>query len=124
MTAPVLESRSQSEKIAMTAPVMDTISETGAHTVAFTMPKQYTLETLPRPLESKIRLRQIPATKKAVLRYSGYATPKIVEKKKQILREYLVRDGYTPASPALSAQYNPPLSFPFLRRNEILIDIE
>jgi hypothetical protein len=124
MTVPVMDTTKASESIAMTAPVMDTLSSTGKHIIAFTMPSSYTLENLPKPDNANIHLRLVDRSRKAVLRYSWYATRDRVEEKKKILADILSRDGITMSGTIISAQYNPPLSFPPLRRNELMVDIE
>ena len=124
MTAPVMDTAKVSENIAMTAPVMDMLSNTGKHVVAFTMPSKYTLEDLPKPDNANIRFRLVEKSQRAVLRYTGYATEGRVESKKKLLRDLLTRDGYIMKGEIISAQYNPPLSFPLLRRNEVMGDIE
>jgi hypothetical protein len=124
MTVPVMDTTKASESIVMTAPVMDTLSSTGKHIIAFTMPSSYTLENLPKPDNANIHLRLVDRSRKAVLRYSWYATRDRVEEKKKILADILSRDGITMSGTIISAQYNPPLSFPPLRRNELMVDIE
>lgn len=124
MTVPVMDTTKTSESIAMTAPVMDTLSSSGKRIVAFTMPSQYTLETLPKPSNANIRFRRVEKSRRAVLRYTWYATEARVESKKKLLREFLVRDGYVMKGEIISAQYNPPASFPPLRRNEVMVEIE
>jgi SOUL heme-binding protein len=124
MTAPVIDIKTASEKIAMTVPVIDIAEWTDTHRVQFSIPKKYTLETLPKPNDSSISFVEIPKTTKAVLRYTGWATESKVKAKKEILASYLKRDGYTQVGDMISAQYNPPLSFPFLRRNEIMVEIK
>jgi hypothetical protein len=124
MTAPVMDTAKASENIAMTVPVMDTLSNSGKHIVAFTMPSIYTLENLPKPDNANIRFRVVENNRRAVLRYTGYATEARVDAKKKSLIEWLTRDGYTMKWDIISAQYNPPLSFPLLRRNEVMVDIE
>lgn len=95
MTAPVMDTTKVSETIAMTAPVMDILSNSGKHIVAFTMPSSYTLESLPKPNNANIRFRIVENSKTAVLRYSWYATEKKVDEKRKLLMELLTRDGYT-----------------------------
>ena len=95
MTIPVMDTIKTSESIAMTAPVMDTLSNTGKHIVAFTLLSKYTIENLPKPDNANIRFRKIESSRKAVLRYSWYATESIVALKKKRLSEAIARDGYT-----------------------------
>lgn len=125
MTVPVMDTARQgSETIAMTVPVTDTVSNSGKHIIAFTMPSQYTLETLPKPDNANVRFRELSQSRRAVMRYSWYATESRVEDKKKLLMELLTRDGYTMKGEIISAQYNPPLSFPPLRRNEVMVEVE
>jgi SOUL heme-binding protein len=123
MTAPVLESEA-SEKIAMTVPVLSTEGGTEERTVAFVLPKSYTLETLPVPNNSQVLLREVPAHTVAVLTFSWYATPGRIEKKKELLLSLLARDQKSMTGDVQVAQYNPPLSMPLVMRNEILVPIE
>ena len=85
MTAPVMDTMRASENIAMTAPVMDRLSNTGMHIVAFTMPSQYTLATLPKPDNTNIHFRTVDKSRRAVLRYSWYATESRVSAKQELL---------------------------------------
>lgn len=122
MTAPVLES--ESEKIAMTVPVINTVVGDETRSVSFVLPSKYTLETLPIPNNEKVRLREVPGRKVAALRFTWYATASRVEIKKAELQNLLKQDGLTEAGAIQVAQYNPPLSMPLTRRNEILIPID
>ncbi|MBX9809600.1 heme-binding protein [Candidatus Gracilibacteria bacterium] len=124
MTVPVMDTTKASEPIAMTAPVMDTVSSSGKHIVAFTMPISYSLDTLPKPDNANIRFISVKQSRRAVLQYSWYATESRVAAKKKLLEEFLVRDKYSIKGELISAQYNPPFSFPPLRRNEVMVDIE
>ncbi len=57
-------------KIAMTAPAGQTaVGDQWA--VTFMMPSEYTMETLPEPTDTRVRLRAIPARLMAAVRYSG-----------------------------------------------------
>lgn len=122
MTAPVLEQKS--EKIAMTVPVIASDPSAEERTVAFVLPSKYTLETLPVPNNEAVKLREVPAYKAAVSRFTGYATEKRIAAKKEELVTTLTKVGITMLDAPQVAQYNPPLSFPFTRRNEIIVVIE
>lgn len=58
MTTPVSDIKSSSEKIAMTVPVSD-ISSGNTHTIQFSLPSKYTLETLPKPENDKVQLKKV-----------------------------------------------------------------
>ncbi|HSP80058.1 MAG TPA: heme-binding protein [Myxococcaceae bacterium] len=127
MTAPVAMQRHPSEgegeRIAMTAPV-SARREGQSWRITFVMPAEYTLETLPRPLDERVRLEPVPARKVAVLRFSGRATEEEAEARMAELRERLSRQGLRATGEPVLAQYNPPWTPPFLRRNEILVPVE
>jgi hypothetical protein len=94
MTTPVKEAAS--EKIAMTAPVLEQAGNTTApHEISFVMPVTSTLETLPKPNNPAVKLRQIPARKVAVLKYTWLTPESRVENKKKQLQELLKKDGVT-----------------------------
>ena len=122
MTAPVLQEQG-SEKISMTAPVIQ--KKTGEKWVtAFVMPQKYTMETIPKPLDKDIVLRKIPAKTVAIIRYSGLHSEKNIRKYSEMLNDWIVQNGYRPASRPRAASFDPPWTLPFLRRNEVHIDIE
>ncbi len=124
MTAPVTveEQNIKSKKIAMTAPV-GIEPNAGKWTVSFVMPAQYTMESLPKPLNDKVQLRQIPAVKRAVVSFSGfYNTQKVAEKTLELEMWMKTRNLQANGAPHF-ARYNPPWTLPFMRRNEIMITV-
>jgi hypothetical protein len=122
MTAPVAQEPS-SEKIAMTAPVTQ-IANAGTWIVRFTMPSAYTLETLPAPNDPKVQLRRLPAERVAVLRFSGLAMKADVDAKTNELVAATKAHHLHAIGPVSLAQYNPPWTPWFMRRNEVMIPVE
>ncbi len=122
MTAPVLEKKSASEAIAMTAPVMASV-EGESHTIAFGMPRKYTLQTLPSPTDSRVQIVTIPEKKMAVIRFSWLRTDARVQSKKQELLDALSKDGVVVVGEPQYAGYNAPWTPPWMTRNEVLIEI-
>ena len=122
MTVPVNQ-KSNSEKIAMTAPVNQQQSE-GNYIISFLMPSKYTMETLPEPLDYNVRLRQVPARKVAAFRYSGSWSRKKYETQKILLEEFIRNKGLRITGPDIFARYDPPFQIWFLRRNEVLFEVE
>jgi hypothetical protein len=120
ITAPVTQQGSQ--KIAMTAPVTQ---EGGGDTwrVRFIMPSKYTMETLPKPNNPAIELKEIPGKRFAVIRFSGTAGEESLKRYNKELDDFLSAKRLTPLSPRTYAFYNPPWTLPFLRRNEVLVEI-
>jgi hypothetical protein len=121
MTAPVSQVPA-SEKIAMTAPVTQT--EVGASwVVRFTMPKGYSLEALPVPDDPKVNLRTVPPTRLAVLKFSGLARADDVAAKTDELQTFAAKHRLRSTGPVSLAQYDPPWTLWFMRRNEVSIPV-
>ena len=126
MTAPVMaldENRSSGEKISMTAPV------TGQETLlgwrfAFVLPSVYTLATAPVPSNPEIRLTQVPARKVAVVRYSGSWSETAYQENLKNLQQWVRQNQLETDGLPRVAGYDPPWALPFLRRNEVMIDIK
>lgn len=127
MTTPVQSTdlkECEVEKIAMTAPVMQqSLLEETTYRIAFTMPSKYTLDTLPTPLSTKISFMTKQPTV-AVKKFRGRANRRRVDKISGKMLKQLSRKGITHQAGFVLAQYDPPFSFPPLRRNEIQVEIE
>ena len=124
MTAPVeSEAIQSSERMNMTAPVFSNKNVNG-YTYRFVMESKYTQETLPVPNNSKIRITEIKNRVMAVISFSGRWSQKNFEKHEQILVNDLKNEGIGVASEAIYARYNAPFTPWFLRRNEIMFEIE
>lgn len=123
MTAPVTQQ--QGEKIAMTAPVIQQASgESGRWQVRFVMPAEYTLENLPHPNNSQVEVLPIPEKRYAVIRFSGLASQESLEKHKDELLKYIKGEKLTPIGEPIFAFYNPPWTLPFMRRNEVMMELK
>jgi hypothetical protein len=121
MTAPVSQEQA-GEKISMTAPVGQQ-RDGDKWAVSFTMPASYTMETLPIPDDPLITLRQIPARRMAVVRYSGFWSEGNYRDNLKELEKWLRTQGLTSTGEPVWARYNPPWTLWFLRRNEIMIPV-
>lgn len=107
----------------MTAPVMEGVSTGGLRKIAFSMPSKYTLDSIPKPNNPGITLRQRPAQRVAVKKFGWYAGDARVQKMEQELLSDLARDGQKTLESPTYAGYNPPLSAPWIRRNEVMVGI-
>jgi len=122
MTAPVTAQRDILEKISMTAPVLAT-TQGDSHIISFGMPRSYTLETLPKPLDPRVEIAPIPLKRLAALKFSwsrADARVKIMEIK---LLSALARDKVEVAGSPVYAGYNAPWTPPWMVRNEIMVEI-
>jgi hypothetical protein len=120
MTAPVMQAASQ--KIPMTAPVLQSESD-GAWVISFIMPKGSTLENLPRPNNPKVQIKTVPPARMAVVRFSGLARPDTIAAKTAALQGFVTAQHLHAIGPPALAQYDPPWTLWFLRRNELVIPI-
>ena len=114
---------STGESIAMTAPVQADLDGEQPQ-MAFFMPPEYDMGSLPEPDDAGVTLREIPARTVAVLRFSGRATDKRVTEQRNKLAQLLVAEGLEADGTWLLNQYNPPWTPPFMRRNEIWVGIK
>jgi len=128
MTKPVAiqeEKENINEKIAMTKPVVTSADKDGNYTIGFIMPSKYTLESLPKPNDDRVILREVSAKRVAVLSFSGwYATNARSARAEEKLLELLARDNIATNSEPIIARYDPPMSMPFIMRNEVMIDVK
>ena len=114
MTTPV----AQSEKIAMTTPV----AQSGAGStwvVQFSMPSEFTLDSLPRPKDPRIRIVTNPAKRMVVLEFSGIPTTSALEARSAELRNWVAQRGFAVEEPPQFLFYDSPFTLPWNRRNEV-----
>ncbi len=127
MTAPVIQESSPQEgqKIQMTAPVIQEVNTNNPKTATFSfvMPQNFTLDTLPIPLDSRVKLKEIPAKRVAVLEYSGGWGEEKYNKNEVILLKALNDADIKTFGKTSFARYNSPFALWFMRRNEIMIEV-
>ena len=114
-------------KMSMTAPVTSQAvgdDEKALYTYAFFMESEYTMETLPKPVDTRIRLVEKPARVIAARRYSGRWSASNYHKNEAALMAALADDGVVLAGEPYLARYNSPFTLWFMRRNELLVEIE
>ncbi|MEM6460419.1 MAG: heme-binding protein [Pseudomonadota bacterium] len=109
------------EKIAMTAPVTQRPASEN-WTVSFIMPAGRTLDDLPAPSQ-KVSLEEIQPRLMASLRFSGSWTDERFAQAAEKLTAWVEDQGLTPAGAIEFAYYNDPFTPPFLRRNEVLMEV-
>jgi hypothetical protein len=121
MTAPVTQTP-EPRKIAMTAPVSQSASESG-FIIQFKMPKEFTLDTLPQPLDSNVKLRELPGGRFAVIRYSGSWFESNYADHLTQLRQAVDAEGISTQGEPIYSRYNAPFVPWFMRRNEIWLRV-
>ncbi len=121
MTAPVVETRSQT--IAMTAPVLQTKAG-DRWVIRFVMPSRYTLGELPTPNSPEVHLTTAPPARVAVIRFSGLINKTVMHEKTEALDAFIRTQKLRAVGTPSLAQYDPPWTLWFLRRNEIMIPVD
>lgn len=124
MTAPVVQAPVLGERVAMTAPVIQSEGSAGLQTVAFVMPAAMTLETAPAPVDPRVRIRAVPPARAAACRYSGRWSMSSYQHHCATLLQALAVRGYQPVGQPRFARFDPPFKPWFLRRNEVVIDLQ
>ena len=120
MTAPVIQQSGR--KIAMTAPVTQQ-SDGRTWGVRFVMPSDYTLASLPKPNNPKVKIKELKSAKFAIIRFSGLASEDNLQKYTQLLLAFVKEKNVKASGEPVYAFFNPPWTLPFLRRNEIMLEV-
>ena len=123
-------------KFAMTAPVTQVVvpkAETtapvtqsavaGGYLVQFVMPKGVTVASAPRPVDARVQLREVPATRVAVIRYTGFWSDSNYDEHLAKLQDALHASGLAWTGEAVYARYDAPFVPWFMRRNEIWLHL-
>lgn len=118
----------EGKKIKMTTPVLQQLAEGDGRTkgwaVRFVMPKKYTMASLPKPAGSDVTLKDMPARRMVAIRFSGNFSATLASKQLMNLYNYLADNNLKQKGDPQYAFYNPPWTPGFMKRNEILIEIE
>jgi hypothetical protein len=110
------------QELAMTTPVLTT-PRASTHTVAFVMPPDRTLATLPRPGDDRIKLVHVPTRRIAALRFRGrYSDETMLEQTRRLHELVAANDLETKGQP-MFAGFDPPSTLPWLRRTEMWIEL-
>lgn len=112
----------EDEDLPMTTPVVTSMHD-GRYQMSFVMPPGRPLSTLPRPNDSRVVLREVPARRVAVLPFRGRFTHDNIAAHERELLEKLVEAGLVARGSIYFAGYDSPATLPFLRRNELWIEI-
>ncbi|WP_062211136.1 heme-binding protein [Aureimonas sp. AU12] len=116
------------KKIAMTVPVLQQLSESEGRTkgwaIRFVMPKKFTKASLPTPNSNDVAIREVSAKRLVAIRFSGNFSASLASKKLMALYNYVADENLKQKGDPIYAFYNAPWTPGFMRRNEILIEVE
>lgn len=128
MTGPVTHKPSQGDKGKQSLRAPDSQASSDASSpsweMAFMMPAQFTRDSLPVPKDERVTFEEVPKQWVAVIKYSGIASQENNAKQARRLMDWLHElSDYHVESVPFFAGYDPPWTLPFLRRNEMMIQI-
>jgi SOUL heme-binding protein len=135
MTSPVTQSAANTAEpgnqvIAMTSPVTQVpldaqnTADPTRWVVGFMMPSEFTLDTLPKAKDERIRFRTTEPVTRVSIRFSGFSTQANLGEHRQKLEAFVKARGLTPKGEFKIAFYDDPFTLPWKRRNEWWADIE
>jgi DNA gyrase inhibitor GyrI len=108
------------QKISMTTPVFMSGGETNA-TMAFVLPAKMNSGEVPKPSDATVAVRELPAGRFAVLRFSGGRSAKHDAEALGRLRAWMQAEGLKELSLPVYGYFDPPWTPGFLRRNEVML---
>ena len=112
------------DKISMTAPVIQSAGDSEDDwVISFSMPSKYDMANLPAPQDSSIYTEDLEPMTAAVIKFSGKANEQILRNKTQTLLLWLEQAGYEVQSKPKYLFYNDPSTPGFLRRNEVMVQV-
>jgi len=122
MTTPV-EMSPLAENLLMTSSVMDD-QINNKWSINFVMPREFSIDTLPKPNNSQVNIIEVPKEKYAVIVFSGLVRESSYAEKAELLSNYLEEKSFKQQGTIKIARYNPPWTLPFFRRNELMVRID
>ncbi len=109
----------RNSKLSHTTPVI-----TDDTTMSFVLPDNLLAGSAPLTISEEVELKNIPAHTVATVEFSGFATEAEIRKQRAVLEEFLMNKGILfDAASYRVFQYNPLHTLPWVRRNEIVVDI-
>jgi hypothetical protein len=115
---------SSAQSIAMTAPVLQTPQDSSHQVVSFVLPSAEADRSWPQPSDPRVQIERRPSCLVAALRFRGYWRVEEVKKRARELLSALESSEFRPVGEPFFARYNPPTTPGFLRRNEVLVEVE
>ncbi|MCQ1956598.1 heme-binding protein [Arthrobacter sp. zg-Y826] len=111
--------------LAMTAPVLLEPSPLpGAFCVAFVLPAELTAASAPVPEDPAVSIVPVPGQTAAAAAFSGRWSEANYQGHLHVLLAAVSAEGFTPLGRPRFARFDPPFRPWFLRRNEVVQDVE
>jgi len=111
------------QKIAMTAPVVQSSHDPETHVVSFVLPAGMQLSDVPIPADARVSVAEQPEQLVAAKRFSGGWNQDRYIAESEALLSAVKQAGLTTLGSVYSARYDPPWKPGFLKRNEALVQV-
>lgn len=112
----------EAQKISMTVPVQQSPTKDGWK-ISFVVPAKFDAGA-PAPQSANVEIQKIAAGTFAALKYRGLWNSKQFETMKDNLLTKLAAANLKPIGEVTAAVFNPPLTPPMFRHNEVMVRIE
>ena len=109
------------EKIAMTSPVAMSLED--SMTMMFMVPKKFNKSNLPKPNQSDIEFKEMPAKRVAAITFGGWSDDEKIALHKEKLTKALDEAGIGYSTRFYYLGYNPPYEV-FGRKNEVIVELD
>jgi hypothetical protein len=108
------------EKMIMTYPVVQEDQE-----ISFILPQEYITKTIPSPTDDRIVIKQTQFRLVATVTYTGTNTDEKIAEHTIELKKWLKKHPwYLPVGHVQTALYDCSLTLPFLRKNELHLEVK
>lgn len=114
----------EEKKVSMTSPVVQIQDDEKNWRVQFAMPKEYKVQDLPTPNNDKIKFITLPSRKFIVVKFSGLWRDKNINLAKEKIVKFASEQKLQTVANPVIAYYDDPFTFPWNRRNEVLLQIK
>ena len=114
---------SKKQSIPMTAPVT-TFNDNESYTMIFYMLEAVNVDDLPKANNKNIKFEVFDLGKCGSISFSWFVNDKKIDRYRDKLLAFLIKEGYTYKSSVIVNRYDSPWKLPFMRRNEILVQIQ
>lgn len=114
---------SASQKIAMTAPVLQETREDHSHIVSFVLPEGMDISQVPVPRNARVTTKHVPAHYAAAKKFGGGWNAERFQFSGENLVHQVHQAGLVTEGNVYYARFDPPWKPWFLKRNEVLIAV-
>ena len=119
----IFQGNDKNQSIPMTTPVL-TRYDNESYDMIFFMLDANKIDDLPNPISKDVSLETINLNKVVAIEFAWWTTKNNIRKNRKIIEQYIKDNNLEVISDMMVAQYNPPMSWPLSRRNELIFQIK